>query len=470
MEFGTLLAHWDSEASEDTDREVVGLGRVGPMGALAVERLKRSAFVGGVAGLQLNISAGGVRSWRLFYRLPGDARRRAMTLGRFPELGLADARKDARAALKCAARGDDPKAERAEKVRRNLIVVDAVLDDYLEYCGRENSAATVSDKRRAFRKHVRPFLGRRPLRSLRRADWLAIIDAKAVTNSMRRSLYMYVRHFLVWAMERGHVDSHPLWGVRPPKRGSSRDRVLSDTEIRNFWRITGETADLARLALLTAQRQGSLARMQWPHLDLDQGTWSIPSEDMKSGKPHVVPLTATVIAILRDREAKRREGPFVFGAHSNGERPYDGFSNGMEALRLRLAGEQSQKGKRLGAEFKVERHKRMRAAPSSSWRFHDLRRTAVTLAQRGGAGVDAIKALTQHKTAGVIGIYARHAFQDEKKHVARLIEEQVLVILAKDGSVRSCERAAIHAGNDGKPPATTGAGTAASLNATLIAD
>jgi integrase len=462
-EFGTLLAHWDSGASANAEDGALNFGRVAPLGALAVDRLKRSAFVGGVAGLQLNVSAKGVKSWRLFYRLPGDTRRRAMTLGRFPELGLADARIDARAALKRAGRGEDPKAKRAEQARTNLLLVNEALDDYLVYCARENSKATVQDKTRAFRKHLRPRLGKRPLVQVARSEWLSVVDAAALTKSMRRSLYMYIRHFLVWALERGHIENHPLWGIRPPKRGLSRDRVLCDAEIKHLWSVEGETAELARLALLTAQRQGSLARMQWPHVDLDAQTWSIPAEDMKAGKPHVVPLTQSVLAILRARHAKRLKGPYVFGVRSEGFSPYDGFSNGMEGLRMRLAGEESQQGKRLTAAFKAKRRERLQRASSTGWRFHDLRRTAVTLAQRGGANVDAIKALTQHKTAGVIGIYARHAFHHEKEEVAQLIEAQLLAILAKGKQAETGAPQPIAFGNNGRPletrpPQTQGSG------------
>jgi len=66
---------------------------------------------------------------------------------------------------------------------------------------------------------------------------------------------------------------------------------------------------------------------------------------------------------------------------------------------------------------------------AGDWRLHDLRRTAVTLAQRGGANIDEIKALTQHKVAGVIGVYARHGYEKEKRRVVDLIETQISNIL-----------------------------------------
>lgn len=63
------------------------------------------------------------------------------------------------------------------------------------------------------------------------------------------------------------------------------------------------------------------------------------------------------------------------------------------------------------------------------WRFHDLRRTAVTLAQRAGCPLDTVRALTLHKAPGVIGVYARHAFAEEKRHVVDAIERVVQDIL-----------------------------------------
>lgn len=72
-----------------------------------MDALERTAFVGGVPGLQLFHSPGGTRSWRLFYRLPGDRRRLSMPLGRFPHVTLAVARQRAREALDLAGAGVD---------------------------------------------------------------------------------------------------------------------------------------------------------------------------------------------------------------------------------------------------------------------------------------------------------------------------------------------------------------------------
>ncbi len=380
----------------------VSSARRAPLSARAVEQLKKSAFVGGVAGLQLVVSPGGTRSWRLFYRVAGgDGRRLGMPLGRYPEVSLGEARKRAADALARAADGVDPKAARREQVEKARVLVTDAIYRYLEVCSATNDPKTLRDKRSAFENHFIPALGLHPLVNLKKAEILALLDAAADRPAIRRNLYTYLRHFFVWATERDLIPTNPLLGVRPPKPVAARERVLSDAEIRALFRAEGTMADIARLSLLTAQRKGSIEALRLEHIDFDAATWLVPAHSMKSGKPHLTPLTPMALALITERP--RLAGPYLFGVGSDGAKPYAGASNGFESLKRQVG--------------------------YSDWRLHDLRRTAVTLAQRGGAPLDAVRALTQHKTAGVIGVYARHAFEDEKRLVAETIEAEIKQIL-----------------------------------------
>lgn len=371
--------------------------RLKPLTALDVQRLADSAFVGGAPGLQCVVSPNGTKSWRLFYRLPGSKKRRSMTLGRYPGVSLADARKLAHEKLARASDGTDPKAEREAKVEiRNQTVADAV-SRYLDWCISNNAARTVESKQSAFAAHILPRFDKLALIDLTRRSLMELLDGLGDKPAMRRQLYLYLNHFLGWCVERDLIPENPLRDLKPPKPTAARERVLSDQEIAALFNQTGVMATIAKLCLLTAQRRGSVEAMRWDHLDLKQRTWTIPGANMKSGKLHVVPLSNPALTLLADWP--RMEGPFLFGVGSNGTRPYTGSSNGMEGLR-----------KVLG---------------NTDWRLHDLRRTAVTLAQKEGCSLDAIRALTQHKSAGVIGVYARHAFEDEKREVVKAIARAV---------------------------------------------
>ncbi|MEO0816572.1 MAG: integrase arm-type DNA-binding domain-containing protein [Pseudomonadota bacterium] len=367
--------------------------RLKPLTSLDVQRLSVTAFVGGAPGLQCVVSPGGTKSWRLFYRLAGGGKRRSMTLGRYPGLSLSDARKLAHEQLAMAADGTDPKAERAIRVEARVVSVSEAVDRYLAWYGSNNAPRTLDSKQSAFAVHIQPKLGALPLADFGRRQILGVLDGLSDKPAMRRQLYLYLSHFFGWCVERELLQANPISDLKPPKPVRARERVLSDGEIAALFGQSGVMATIARLCLLTAQRRGSVQSMRWDDLDTERATWTIPGSNMKSGRLHVVPLSDLALSIIEDWP--RLGGPYLFGVGSDGVRPYTGASNGMEGLR--------------------------RALGNPDWRLHDLRRTAVTLAQRQGCSLDTIRALTQHKSAGVIGIYARHAFEDEKKQVAEAI-------------------------------------------------
>ncbi len=374
--------------------------RLKPLTALDVQRLTETAFVGGAPGLQCVVSPNGTKSWRLFYRLPGSKKRRSMTLGRYPGVSLADARKLAHEKLARASDGADPKAELQARVEvRELTVADAV-SRYLDWCISNNAARTVESKHSAFAVHVLPRFGRLALIDLTRRSLMDLLDGLGDKPAMRRQLYLYLNHFLGWCTERDMIYQNPLRDLKPPKPTAARERVLTDQEIAALFTQTGVMATIAHLCLLTAQRRGSVEAMRWDQLDLDRATWTVPGANMKSGKLHIVPLSTLAVRLIDGWQ--KMHGPYLFGVGSDGAAPYTGSSNGMEGLRRALGG--------------------------FDWRPHDLRRTAVTLAQREGCSLDAIRALTQHKSAGVIGVYARHAFEDEKKAVVKSIETAIAKI------------------------------------------
>lgn len=382
-----------------------------PLSDLQVRSLQTSASVGGAAGLECVVSAKGTKSWRLYYRIAGDPsqRRRALGLGRYPTVSLAEARERANAALKLASEGRDPRHARSERVEANDRMVDAAVERYLAWCDVSNAPGTAEDKRSLFRSRILPRLGGMPVRAVARQDVMSLLDSLGHTPSRRRAAYSYLRHFFEWAVERELVDANPCAGVRAPKAVPPRDRVLEDAEIVELWRAEGTFADMARLALLTAQRRGSIEALRWMDVDIPRRIWTVPAQSMKSGRLHEVPLSDLALDLLARLP---RLGAYVFGIGSGGARPYNGSSNGMDSLRRQI----------LGADWREQ--------GLAAWRLHDVRRTAVTIAQRGGAMVEEIRALTQHKTPGVIGVYARHSYADEKRRVVGIIEAQLRSILA----------------------------------------
>lgn len=129
------------------------------------------------------------------------------------------------------------------------------------------SLRTGASVRRHFDRFVLPSWGEREIRSITRRDVIdildGIIDSGRATSANR--VKAYLSKFFNWCVERDVLDVAPTAGVRPPSKETSRERVLSDDEVRWFWRACEQVGQpwgtLGQLLLLTGQRRSEVAQM-----------------------------------------------------------------------------------------------------------------------------------------------------------------------------------------------------------------
>ena len=131
-----------------------------------------------------------------------------------------------------------------------------------------------------------------------------------------------------WAIGEGIADANPVVGTNKATDEVSRDRVLSDEELRLIWQHAGEGdyGAIVRLLILTGQRREEVGGMLWRELTDD--LWTIGSDRTKNGSPHEVPLASESLAIL-SHIRKRDEREFVFGSR---EGPFSGWSRAKARL------------------------------------------------------------------------------------------------------------------------------------------
>lgn len=355
----------------------------------------------GLPGLYLVVQPSGAKSWAARYRAGG--RPRKMTLGRYPATTLAEAREAARAALAAVDRGEDPaaarKAERAaERAEPDRDLVRTVAEEFLRRHAAQNR--TAAETARILRREVLPRWGERKIHEIGRRDVIELLDAIVDRGApvMANRALAAVRKLFNWAVGRDVIPASPAAGVKPPAPETKRERVLSDDEIRAFWKATAAMGapfgPLFRLLLVSAQRLGEVAAMTETELDAD--TWTIPAERAKNGRAHAVPLTGLARATLA--EAPRIAGPAGLIFSSNGERPVSGFGRAKARLDAEMA-------KHLDGELEP-------------WRLHDLRRTAASGMARAGARLEVVERVLNHTSgsfAGVAGVYQRHGYRDEMR-------------------------------------------------------
>jgi integrase len=352
-------------------------------------------------GFALRITDKGSKSWVLFYRIGG--RQRRLTIGKYPAFELADARTEAREALRLVEKGQDPALVKAEakRVLQHPDTIEAVVSKFIERHAKPNNK-TWREVQLMFRHHVLPDWGKRDIRSITRRDVIDLIDDVTDRTSPVRAnrILANVRKLFGWAVERDIIGASPVTGVKPPGKERERDRVLSDQEIRAVWEACGDGekgigwpfGPFTRMLLVTAQRRDEVAHMKWADIDFENSNWSLPREITKADRSHDVPLSPLALDILTNIP---RIGPFVFMSGreprlAKGPKPISGFGKAKTVID--------------------------RKSGVINWRYHDLRRTAGTNMARHGIPVFTISRVLNHAEGGVTKIYARHSYFAEKRH------------------------------------------------------
>jgi integrase len=356
---------------------------------------------GRVTGLYLVLQPSGARSWALRYRTAGKPTK--LTIGGYPSVDLAMARRKAQEALGAIAVGKDPardkKAARAAlKAERDADVdrIERVVEQYVERYAKLKIKRWAEVARVLDKEAVQRWKGRRLSQITKPMvhDMLdAIIDRDAPIKANR--VFDQFRGMCKWAIERGIIDRSPCEGMKAPSPENKRERVLNDDEIKLVWRafeaVGWPFGRIGQLLLLTGGREREVAGMEWKEIDLASRTWTLPAARAKNGREHVVPLSDAAVEIIHG--LPRLEGrKFVFS--TTGRAPVSGFSNAKKYVDAAMG----------------------ESIPN--WTFHDLRRTVATNLQKLGVRLEVTEAVLNHVSgsrAGIVGIYQRHDWADEKR-------------------------------------------------------
>ena len=232
-------------------------------------------------GLYLVLQPSGAKSWAVRYRHGGTTRKH--TLGSYPALDLKAARDLAAKALRGVAEGRDPGREKAYQRTVKPDTVAAVVAQFVElHCKRKNRPRTAQETERLLTLHVLPRWRSRLLKDITRRDVRDLLNGivESGTPIAANRTLSAVRKLFNWAVGEEIIAVSPCAGVKPPTPERSRDRVLSDAELRQVWhaseQIGGPFAALIKLLLLTGQRRDEVARMTWAEVDLDAALWTLP--------------------------------------------------------------------------------------------------------------------------------------------------------------------------------------------------
>lgn len=408
----------------------------------------------GCRGLYLVVQPAGAKSWAFRYRFSGKPKK--LTLGPVylgddePERAvldqantLAGARKLAGEAAQQVARGIDPgkqkkrekkvarlRAEQSELLDRDTI--EAVARLFIEKHAKQKTRPSSwlqtarliglkpdpeDDSKLVRTENAGEVLsqwGGRTVHEITRRDVHDLLDRIVSRGSpvTANRVLAAIRKMFAWAASRDIVAASPCTGVSPPTSEQSRDRVLSDEELRLIWRgadgIGWPFGPMVQTLILTLQRRDEVADMSRSELKAQDQVWVIPRERVKNGQEHEVPLSPAAWALLDGLPVIGRAG-LVFTV--TGTTPVSGFSRAKDRLDAEIL--------KLQKADTIERGDNPAdVQPLPHWTLHDLRRTGATGMARLGINLPVIEKILNHTSGsfrGVAGVYQRHSFAEEKR-------------------------------------------------------
>jgi integrase len=375
------------------------------------ERGRVEYFDASFGGLALRVTAKGRKSWSLHYRVDGRLRR--YTLGNFPAIKPAKARREASDILDRVRAGTDPTVEKRERRYARPPEADtfgAVAEDYLaKHLAKNAVATTYIEARRILEKDALPRWRDRPIASITRRDVLDLIDAIGARGAEigANRMLARLRALWNWAIEKDRAPQSPLSHMKAPTKERPRDRVLSDDELRWLWEacelVGAPFGPLIKLLVLTGQRRDEVAGLEWSELNLERRLWTMPREKAKNNRAHEIQLSDAAIGVIQS--IPRLDAALIFT--TTGTRPVSGFSKARGRIDAAMI-KARRRSLGLPKDLPVE---------IEPWTLHDLRRTAATGMARLNIPPHVVDKVLNHVSGtirGVAAVYNRYEYLEER--------------------------------------------------------
>jgi integrase len=331
------------------------------------------------SGLQLRITSTGVKTFSVFRRIKrGDPER--ITLGRYPDVTIEQARRESKRITLDIADGKNPaeikRGHKAELTFSELFI------EYLERHAKPKKKTWQEDQAQ-FRLYLEKPLGKKKLSTIDRRSIARIHSdiTKAGYAPTANRVKALLSSIFGWAISVGIWEINPAIGIKSNTE-NQRDRFLQSDELPRFFKALAEEPndtirDYVLMSLLTGARRSNVLSMKWADINFDRAEWRI--KVTKNGTPQTVALSPEAIEVLYSRKPIEA-AEFVFpgvGKAGHLMEPKKGWKRILERAEI------------------------------SDLRIHDLRRTLGSWQAKTGASLAIIGKSLNHKNQNTTAIYAR---------------------------------------------------------------
>lgn len=364
-------------------------------------------------GLYFVVPKSGKVYWML--RFTSNKKRKEMTLAKYTDLSLADARTAASLKMQQLRQGVDPLLEKRRIEQGTIKTVDDLFADWQE--GNVKRLKHPSIPARVYRKDIAPIIGEIKLDSVNARDIRQVITS--INNSGRPAISNdalgYCKQLFNHGIKLDLLGANPASAFTVTDAGGiekSKDRALTIDELKFFFEKARENSDsfsrdnylACALLVVLGVRKGELTEALWEEFDLEEGKWILPKVRSKSGVGIVIPLPEVVLEWLKELKIRSCGSDYVFPSRRRSKRPCmgkDTLNRAITKLFGREAGKKKQPINQMG--------------DMEHFTVHDLRRTCRSLLASQGTPAHVAERCLNHKLKGVEGIYDRYDYLEERK-------------------------------------------------------
>ena len=284
-------------------------------------------------GLYLFISVAGGKSWRFDYDFFG--KRKTLTVGAYPQVGLADARKLRDEAKKRLSEGLDPSLAKkrdqlaAKAAAGNTFGV--IADEFIDKLKRDKRAEPTITKNKwmlnELAKKLRPY----PITQITAKDVLAVLTSIEKSGRVESALATRstIGRVFRYAIATARAENDPTSALRgalqrhvPVSHAALTSRSDMGGLMRAIYGYEGWPSLVAALKIqaLCFARPGETRSMEWTELDLGKAIWTIPAAKAKMRREHQVPLSLQAVEVITRMNEFYEDGLYVFPSMMSGKK------------------------------------------------------------------------------------------------------------------------------------------------------
>lgn len=344
-------------------------------------------------GLSISVMDSGYKSFVVYRKINGKPER--ITLGRYPDLSIEQARNKAIEINAAIVQGNNPNNKR--RAEKGEMTLNGLFNEYMERHAKPHKKSWKNDESR-FKLHVANWRGSYKLSQITKADIQKLHTDIGASNgkyeanrviTLLCTMFNIASEFELWDKDK----ANPASGIKKYKE-KARDRFLQSEELPEFFAALAQEPnetirDYILLAILTGTRRSDLLAMKWEEISWQRAEWRIAVT--KNDDPQVVTLSEEAIVILKRRK-ETTNSQYVF--------PGDGRTGHLK-------------------EPKRGWSRILKSAGVGNLRIHDLRRTLGSWQAKTGASLTIIGKSLNHKSLQATAIYARLDLDPVRESVER---------------------------------------------------